>query len=1425
MKSKLIQKIKTSALSLFVAIAMILSANFSSVYAMVNYSSDRTDNFASAVYTASNNKTYNFISSDTDLTYKGSGNSSNYKINRYVDITNASSSVKDNGYYPIVKYNGVTSIKSERDAMDEEALEELDTIDNYIGMIATNNFQVASKNHTDEFETVTISSEDVKVIYVSVSNKSASDFEARATELKGYISTLNTNSQGTKYVYLDTDVDYYDSQDYESINTDSEAYNKIKDDFAALTDDGEDAIDLTGYKFSNRKLFEYAEYTLRVKTSDNKIKLAFASYYVVSCWVYTAGDATATIAVTGTNINAKIENISTNGLWVKYYLFIETPSSKQSSSAKEVSTTISLYYGDETGVTGSKKLSEYAGTYNDTNNEDFINYGSVTGTVAFDSLSVDAINPSEYYAQTINGYTANEIAIASLADGYSTANIKNSYKNFTHNTIYVTADNLDATAVSELEGALDSINTRLFDNLPVYVYLDSANYDSTIYKQIPSSETIKTEVNNAFNVDNYKFYTKLVDSADNAKVTETTNKTYFSTYANESELSQTENYSARYNVSGLKYGDQSFQSFTNNQTNDALIYNYNDTTSLDYNEYLDMEAENIANHKNYMFSYYVPRYVDDGTVSLTKLQKTTYRNKYSNNSLVASVVKEETEFDGYTKDVIDEFGNKVTEEDADGKEVTSTTDDNHNNTFVTSATEKNYILKLANDSSYDLGVTTSSIKIPALSFYRISVWAYSESEDAIATAKIFSTIYERTSAELGTLILTSAEATDFEYNSNSTNGWKEIVFYIQGNPYQDYTVNLSLLASANDTVYFDNIRVENVSSSAYSSGDKKLSLASNGILTSNVKDGLFNAIEVSTEDMTASYPYKASNWTIDSSKTSDNVVSGIVSANQTIFKTALVPAYNEDGEIDYFNKEFIVEENDVLYYKPTDGSVYELVKVGSTPTTTTFKYYNTDYQGRFVKLTTLSNIFDTNNVPVTYINDYLESLGLSGSYGANEVLPYGNVYGVYLPANDEDNSTFFMKNSSSLSLSSNAVYKLTFQVWVSENFTGTVVANLLQSSDTISNIEIANTSLTANSWTTVTFYIRTGNTSRSSISLQLGATDSTGSVFFQNVHNVEFAEITNGNQKISINDQYNELLSTYNNIDEQDNNFIRFVDMQNNNFTMHATTKGEDTSFYESYSYKAQKEEKDKKYTIGSVGVVDTNTSPAFKFNGEDVVVDSNANDVTSTALLIRNEVDTNYTVASSTFSTTLSSKKYYKVSFYALTSDLGNNGLKATINGINEHFNSINTYVDEQNNEWAQYTVYVAVGSSSITSFSISFTLGEDDGTSFTGWALVSNIAIDEIKEAEYTADVNNEDIKNSENVIIKDLLNKAEDDKDEEDEAEFSWSTFFLVFSSILLVVALVIALVSFINKRKAKKIALDAATQGGFEKPDDQETGGIK
>ena len=63
-------------------------------------------------------------------------------------------------------------------------------------------------------------------------------------------------------------------------------------------------------------------------------------------------------------------------------------------------------------------------------------------------------------------------------------------------------------------------------------------------------------------------------------------------------------------------------------------------------------------------------------------------------------------------------------EDADGKEVTSTTDDNHNNTFVTSATEKNYILKLANDSSYDLGVTTSSIKIPALSFYRISVWAF-----------------------------------------------------------------------------------------------------------------------------------------------------------------------------------------------------------------------------------------------------------------------------------------------------------------------------------------------------------------------------------------------------------------------------------------------------------------------------------------------------------------------------------------------------------------------------------------------------------------------------------------------------------------------------------------------------------------------------
>ena len=1375
--TKQIKKLKSNALSIIMAIAMMLSANFSSICTMANYAR-YTSRVANAIYNAKTEKSFNFASSDS-LTTSVTGNSSSYVIDRDASIIDAFSHVKNGEYFPIVKYNGFSALSEFRssDKFTADQLKEADPTDNYYGVISTDEYQVARKDYKKDgnnfvFETTQrttgegsdSTTETVNVVYVSASKKSGESdesFATRVTELKALIASINKVDE-TYYIYLDTNTttnERYDSNDYASINTDSDAYETITADFKdkKLNPADEKAIDTKDYKFYNKKTYEFVENTLAIKTNGT-ITLTNNSYYVVSVWVYTAGpDTTATLAVTGTNLNAKIENISTNGLWVQYYLFIETPAQDSTNI------TVNLYYGDNNGVTGTRSLQSFVSTYDGTTEEHY-KTNTITGTVAFDQLKIDSINQFEFVNQTINGYKITDIAKANLSDDYK-------------ENITTIKNNKKATATT--------------------VKNEETNKDETSYT--------------------YEYATFASNDLSN--------------------LAKSSTYSARFYNSSVAGGYSADFQNLNGKTNADLVYNFNTASTLDYNTYL-------ANGTNKMFSYYMPRYTaDDNTTVLTTSAKQAYRERYQNSNvdytteeltkygtsqLWATVVAEDTEFEGYEKDKYDEFGNKVENEDKETEKIENV----HNNTFVTNPGDTNYILKLENKSSYNLGLTSTPITMPASSYYRVSVWAYSTNKEAIATAKLFTTVNERNSAQFGTLVLASATATDFEYNSNSYNGWKEIVFAVQGNPYQTCNLYLSLLASENDTVYFDNIKVENISSSSYSSASNKLNLADKAVLTSKVTNGLFNNITVSNADPITTYPYAASSWTIDSKSSSESVVSGVVNTNEVLFKTQLVPAYNAEGELDYYDQNYITLQNDGYHYVKDNADI--LLKEGVN--------YLVDYKGDFVKTTTLDKMFDTTTIPVTTINDILKAEGLPG-YASNYNLPDSNVYAVYLPEpteEDADNPSFLLKSSNISSLSSNSVVKLTFQVWIGANFNGKVVANLVYDSKNITNFELdidnGNTNIATETWQTFTIYIRTGNTSRSSISLQLGATESTGTLFFQNVNYSTLSEKTNGSQKISVNDQFDTLVKNHPTFASQNtvNNdgmvkHVRFVDLHNNNFTMHSTQKDTDTYLYDSYSYTLPKKEDKDEFTQGTVAVVETGSAPAFKFDGQDVTVPTNPNTTINTALLLKNEETTDYTVANSLFNTTLSTKKYYKITFFVKTSDMGEKGLKVTPNGtgLTERFENINTTSVTENGGWEQYTMYVSVGASSISNFSLSFTLGTNDKNSFEGWALVSNITLTEIEETEYTTDTEKDEIKNDDNVIIEQLKVEEEekDETTEEEKNKFQWATFFLVLSSVLLVVALVIALVAVLLKKKAKKNALDAAANGGIESSKEQETGGIE
>ena len=1361
--TKLTQKLKSTALSIFIAIAMILSANFSSFSTIANYAR-YTSSVANAVYSAKNDRSFTFASSDS-LTTTAYGNSSNYDIDRDADIVDAFSHVDNKKYFPIVKYNGFSALSEEREDLTADQ-RKADKADTFYGVISTNNYQVARKDYKKDdssyiFETtklVEIQNEgtadekqetnEVNVIYVSASKKTGENdeqFAERVAALKNILKDINDSkniktNEADLYVYLDTNTTTnpdYDSSDYSSINSDTEVYKEIGEDLEGKQIGGQD-IEQSSYRFYNKKTYEYVENVLAIKT-NNTITLTNNSYYVVSVWVYTAGNASATIAVTGTNLSAKIADISTNGLWVQYYLFIATPAQDSTN------VTVSLYYGDENGVTGTQSFQ----SFKDTNNESY-KANTLTGTVGFDQLKIDAINQEEYINQTINGYSYLDIAKANLADEYKS-------------DITKIENNKEATASeTEVEGK----------KVTTYSY----------------------------------------------------NKTTFA--SNDlNHLAKSASFSARHTNPSFAGFDASFQTL-NGKTNSDLVYNYNNSEELDYNTYLLNGTK--------MFSYYMPRYTaDDNTTPLTTSAKDSYRDRYQNNNLVASVVAENTEFDAYEKDKVDEFGQKI-ETSTDGEDEEYEKLENlHNNTFINNPGETNYILKLENTSSYDLGLTSTPIYMPTHGYYRVSVWAYSENEEAIATAKLFATMQERTTAQNGTLVLASATATDFEYNSNSFNGWKELVFAVQGNPYQSAQLYLSLLASDNDTVYFDNITVENITSSQYTATDHKINLADVAVLTSKVTNGLFNNITVSSTDPITSYPYAASSWTIDTKQSSDSVVSGVISTNKEVFENKIVPAYNDKGELDYYDQNYVVFNNGSYYYTK-DGSL-RLEFSGANQNALI------DYKGDFVRATTLSKMFDTNTVPVTTINDILQAEGLPG-YTTNYNLPDSNVYAVYLPeptaqaGEETTNPSFIMKSSSISSLSSNSVYKLTFQAWLADNFEGKLVARLVYDSKNISDIELDTSSLTItrNTWQTFTIYIRTGNTSRSGISLHLGAVESTGTVFFQNVNHTTLAEKTDGANKISVDEQFDKLLADNSTLALQNTivngkvEYVRFVDMHSNNFTMHSTKQDDKTYLYESYNYKLNEKGSSDKYTQGTVAVIDTENFPAsFKFNGTDVDVEKHPNATTNTALLLKNEDTTDYTVANSTFSTTLSSKKYYKLTFYVLTSAMGDNGLTVTTTSkeINDKFENISTTAQD-NNGWEEYTIYISVGSSSISSFSLKFALGTSDNNSFTGWALVSSINLTEIEEDVYNEDTEKTEIKDNDNVIIKQLKtdDSDSDEDDKEDEDKFNWATFFLVFSSILLVVALAIALITVISKKKAKKNTPDAAAAGGIESSE-KETGGIE
>ena len=309
-------------------------------------------------------------------------------------------------------------------------------------------------------------------------------------------------------------------------------------------------------------------------------------------------------------------------------------------------------------------------------------------------------------------------------------------------------------------------------------------------------------------------------------------------------------------IEGYVYTENNYQADYYTPRKDlALVVNNNmnaDFTDANFTSLYRKDDGYAAATEN-KWSAYIPKYTSDSsTTSLPNAKYNEYVAAYTSGTalITAKSVSEKDEF--------------ATGEDPEKVLAPSTFE------------KDNKILKLTNTSaSLDLGFSSNAIKIKQFGLYRISLFLKATADTEQAIVKMHSEI------QIGTgpsQIIKSQDIVPYQTTSDATNNWMEVIFYVRGNALHDYNAYLTILAGSQSTIYVDNIRVEQISSSTYSSGtsSKKLDLAlSTSMPTTGIANGYFTSIKITDDEKTQVAPFEADSWTLGKENTS-SVVSGVI---------------------------------------------------------------------------------------------------------------------------------------------------------------------------------------------------------------------------------------------------------------------------------------------------------------------------------------------------------------------------------------------------------------------------------------------------------------------------------------------------------------------------------------------------------------------
>lgn len=885
------------------------------------------------------------------------------------------------------------------------------------------------------------------------------------------------------------------------------------------------------------------------------------------------------------------------------------------------------------------------------------------------------------------------------------------------------------------------------------------------------------------------------------------------------------------------------------------------------NESLSLK-ENTTGYTKYdeLWQYYISRNASDLTLTLQQ-----YQNAYKNENLVAEIIDEYEIFDAKVKDREEQVEEQEKQKEKD-KEDSSNNDDEEeeedDEVYYIKSTFKNdnKILKLENkNKSVSLGIVSNFFVVPQNEYYKVSLWIYAPKKNATAKISVFSVLQTEKSPNGGAenenrgyQAITTAEieanARGYDSTLTSEYGWIPVSYYIEGNALQNCQCYLALEADANDTIYFDNISIQRITSSEYDSANsdrltntQTLSLTtSNSLITSSISNGNFYNITDTNykEENDYTKPYTAESWTIQSDSSS-SAVAGVVLTSQDYI----------ESPSNFFNS-----------------------------------YDKTVLDSNYIKNMNLFGIYS----PAKIGNPLLDEDKMPKPDSQEATLSVTNKYKIY---------------SSSVSLSANSVYKISFNFFAANGtngFKGNLVSNLYYSSVTeknvISSFKNAYSSDNGNlgQWHTYTYYVATGMSS-CSVYLEIGIENATGVCYFQNADSVTATG--------TLNDLRNNLLTEESEKTQiKELEFYRFVDFSNTYFSIYGSETNELTGLHDSKDYSSSVTASSSA-TVGKSGVAvasfytksqtvaytvtinevtyyvyDANSDGTFELYSEDpskakdisklepvteiggetvqvvgtlqvIVGEDNKNAITKTTennykysfdgnytdeisgtkyvvvndvfvpvseldnsysknvLILANSLSTDYTLMSPVYSNSLSTSSYYALKIYIKTGGFESTyedfGLNVNVSGISSSFPVIDTTkVDESKMDedgFVCYQVLISTNTSSVSQLAVEFSLGSEKKTG-KGYAIIAGVEIENFA-SEDAFNAYTEDMSDDDQTILRYYGTKEDEGTKTDDEKASSgstWATFFYIFSSLLLVIVLVAAIVAVVIKKHPVKIS---------------------